>query len=162
MDYYKTCHNNWGSGMSEDQITEATQKMFEAHHKKKLGYMSAWKVLRECQKFMTEATDVHSTKKLKGSDGEVNSTSSEPSITTRPQGTKAAKLDKGNGKKGEASSMTTQSSYSEALEKVAVETKEHSAQIGGIAEAKKTLASVKMEELDLKILNMDTLNMNEA
>ncbi|XP_057787268.1 uncharacterized protein LOC131004581 [Salvia miltiorrhiza] len=162
MDYYKACHDNWGSGMSDDQIIEATQTMHEAHHKKRFGYIKAWKVLRECQKFTSQATDVHSAKKSKGSDTEATTTSLDPSITTRPQGTKAAKRDKGNGNKGEASSTSTQSSYSEVLEKIAVEMKEHKAQIHGIAKAKKTLAAVKREELDLKILNMDTSKMNEA
>ncbi|XP_057789198.1 uncharacterized protein LOC131006070 [Salvia miltiorrhiza] len=80
--FYNTCKENWGSGMSDDQITQQAQTMFEANFKKQFSYIKAWKVLRVCEKFMSQAGDVHSAKKSKGSDGGATTTSSEPSVTT--------------------------------------------------------------------------------
>ncbi|XP_057810313.1 uncharacterized protein LOC131024793 [Salvia miltiorrhiza] len=158
--FYNTCKDNWGSGMSDDQITQQSQLIFEANFKKQFSYIKAWKVLRECERFMLQAGDVHSAKKSKGSDGQATTTSSEPSITTRPLGQKAAKRDKGKGKKREESSGG--SSYSDALEKVAESMKEHAHQTRQIAEAKKMQAEIKWVEMDMKLLNMNTTNMSEA
>ncbi|XP_057784732.1 glutathione S-transferase T3-like [Salvia miltiorrhiza] len=65
---YNTCKENWGSGMSDDQIFQQAQTMFEANFKKQFSYVKAWKVLRDCQRFTSQAGDVHSAKKSKGSD----------------------------------------------------------------------------------------------
>ncbi|XP_057804641.1 uncharacterized protein LOC131019766 [Salvia miltiorrhiza] len=89
--FYNTCKENWGSSMSDDQIIQQAQTMFEANFKKQFSYIRAWKVFRVCERFMSQAGDVHSAKKLKGSDGGAITTSSEPSVTTRPKGQKAAK-----------------------------------------------------------------------
>ncbi|XP_057787363.1 uncharacterized protein LOC131004670 [Salvia miltiorrhiza] len=86
--FYNTCKENWGSGMSDDQITQQAQTMFEANFKKQFSYIKAWKVLRVYERFMSQVGDVHSAKKSKGSDGRATTTSSEPSVTTRPQGQK--------------------------------------------------------------------------
>ncbi|XP_057803654.1 uncharacterized protein LOC131018986 [Salvia miltiorrhiza] len=160
-DFYNTCKDNWGSSMSDNQIIKQAQAMYEANHRKKFGYIKAWKVMRECERFSSQVADVHSAKKSKGFDGQATTTSLEPSITTRPQGQKAAKRDKGKGKKGEESSG--KSSYSEALEKVPESMKEHALQTSHIAEAKKKMqAELKREELDMKLLNTDTTNMTDA
>ncbi|XP_057793042.1 uncharacterized protein LOC131009648 [Salvia miltiorrhiza] len=134
--------------------------MFEANFKKQFSYIKAWKVLCECERFMSQVGDVHSAKKSKGSDGQATTTSSEPSITTRPQGQKATKRDKGKGKKGEGSSRGI--SVFEALEKVAESMKEHALQTGQIAEVKNVQAEMKQEEIDMKLLNTDTTNMTGA
>ncbi|XP_057803253.1 glutathione S-transferase T3-like [Salvia miltiorrhiza] len=131
--FYNTCKDNWGSGMSDDQIFQQAQTMFEANFKKQFSYVKAWKVLRECQIFTSQAGDVHSAKKSKGSDGGATTTSLEPSVTARPQGQKAAKRDKGKAKKGEGSSGGG-STFSDALEKVAESMREHALKTGEIAE----------------------------
>ncbi|XP_057779980.1 uncharacterized protein LOC130998580 [Salvia miltiorrhiza] len=56
--FYNTCKDNWGSGMSDDQIIEQAQTMYEANHRKRFGYIKAWKVLRECERFSSQAADV--------------------------------------------------------------------------------------------------------
>ncbi|XP_057796609.1 uncharacterized protein LOC131012638 [Salvia miltiorrhiza] len=131
--FYNTCKENWGSSMSDDQITQQAQTMFEVNFKKQFSYIKAWKVLRECERFMSQAGNVHSAKKSKGSDGGATTTSSEPSVTTRPQGQKAAKRDKGKAKKGEGSSGGG-STFSDALEKVVESMREHALKTGEIAE----------------------------
>ncbi|XP_057775349.1 uncharacterized protein LOC130994320 [Salvia miltiorrhiza] len=96
---HKKCRDNWASGMSDDQIIEQTEKMWIAEFGAKFRYPYAWKVLHESKKFASISEDVHSDKCLKGSDGRGTTTSSDQSISTRPQGQKAAKRDKGKGKK---------------------------------------------------------------
>ncbi|XP_057791255.1 uncharacterized protein LOC131008388 [Salvia miltiorrhiza] len=142
--FYNTCKENWGSGMSDDQITQQAQTMFEPNFKKQFSYIKAWKVLRECERFMSQAGDVHSAKKSKGSDGQ-----------------KAAKRDKGKAKKEEGSSGGG-STFSNALEKVAKSMKEHALKTGEIAEVKKMQAEMKREEMDMKLLNKDTTSMTEV
>ncbi|XP_057779686.1 uncharacterized protein LOC130998272 [Salvia miltiorrhiza] len=153
--FYNTCKENWGSGMSDDQITQQAQTMFEANFKKQFSYIKAWKVFRECERFMSQAGDVHSAKKSKGSNGGATTTSSEPSVTTRPQGQKTTKRDKGKAKKGEWSSGGG-STFSDALEKVAESMREHALKTGEIAEVKKMQAEMKQEEMNMKLLNKDT------
>ncbi|XP_057779995.1 uncharacterized protein LOC130998597 [Salvia miltiorrhiza] len=96
---YKKCCDNWASDMSDDQIIEQTEKMRIAEFQAKFSYPYVWKVLRESKKFASIGEDVHSDKRSKGSDGQGTTTSSDQSISTRPQGQKAAKRDKGKGKK---------------------------------------------------------------
>ncbi|XP_057789785.1 uncharacterized protein LOC131006623 [Salvia miltiorrhiza] len=140
--FYNTCKENWGSGMSDDQITQQAQTMFEASFKKQFSYIKAWKVLRVCERFMSQAGDFHSIKKSKGSDGGATTTSLEPSVTTRPQCQKTAKRDKGKAKKGEGSSGGG-STFSDALEKVAESMMEHALKTGEIAEVKKMQDEMK-------------------
>ncbi|XP_057771195.1 uncharacterized protein LOC130991008 [Salvia miltiorrhiza] len=96
---YKKCRDNWASDMGDDQIIEQTEKMWIAEFQANFRYPYAWKVLRESKKFGSIGQDVHSDKRSKGSDGQGTMTSSDQSISTRPQGQKAAKRDKGKGKK---------------------------------------------------------------
>ncbi|XP_057811652.1 uncharacterized protein LOC131025889 [Salvia miltiorrhiza] len=103
---YDKCWENWGSGMSYEQITTQATQMYAFEHECIFKYPHAWHVLHECQKFVTIGEDVHSSKQLKVSDGRHTTTSSEPSIYTRPQCQKEAKKDKGK-KKTESSDEQT-------------------------------------------------------
>ncbi|XP_057809028.1 uncharacterized protein LOC131023502 [Salvia miltiorrhiza] len=100
---YKKFRDNWASGMSDGQIIEQTEKMWIVEFRAKFRYPYAWKVLHESKKFGSISedvhSDIHSDKRSKGSDGHGTTTSSDQSISTRPQGQKAAKRDKEKGKK---------------------------------------------------------------
>ncbi|XP_057803692.1 uncharacterized protein LOC131019022 [Salvia miltiorrhiza] len=95
---HKRCHDQWKSGMSDGQIVEQAEAMWLAEYRVPFRYPHAWKILRESKKFASLGedvhSDVHSDKRLKGSDGLPTTTSSDASISTRPQGQKAAKRDK--------------------------------------------------------------------
>ncbi|XP_057779459.1 uncharacterized protein LOC130998040 [Salvia miltiorrhiza] len=100
---HKKCHDQWKSGMSDIQILEQAEAMWLAEYRVPFRYSHAWKILRESKKFSSLGgdvhSDVHSDKRSKGSDGLPTTTSSDASISTRPQGQKAAKRDKRKGKK---------------------------------------------------------------
>ncbi|XP_057803581.1 uncharacterized protein LOC131018909 [Salvia miltiorrhiza] len=100
---HKKCHDQWKSGMSDGQIVEQAEAMWLAEYRVPFRYPHAWKILRESKKFASLGedvhSDVHSDKRSKGSGGLPTTTSSDASISTRPQGQKAAKRDKRKGKK---------------------------------------------------------------
>ncbi|XP_057803796.1 probable LRR receptor-like serine/threonine-protein kinase At3g47570 [Salvia miltiorrhiza] len=100
---HKKCHDQWKSGMSDIQILEQAEAMWLAEYRVPFRYPHAWKILRESKKFASLGedvhSDVHSDKRSKRSDGLPTTTSSDASISTRPQGQKAAKRDKRKGKK---------------------------------------------------------------